>query len=53
MKNIVECVVCPIFLLLYRQNVGAILIQNEDLNALHITGITLSVTQCLSKWYYN
>ena len=40
------------------KNVGAILIQNEDLKALQITGtmnhiITLSVTQCLSKWYYS
>ena len=40
------------------KNVGAILIQNEDLKALQITGtmnhiIALSVTQCLSKWHYN
>ena len=40
------------------KNIGAILMQNEDLNALQITGtmnhiITLSVTQCLSKWHYN
>ena len=32
--------------------------QNEDLNALNITGtmnhiITISVTQCQSKWHYN
>ena len=39
------------------KNVGAILIQNEDLNALQITSYryhTLSVPKIpKSKWYYN
>ena len=52
LSNICACI-SPI-----TKNVGAILIKNEDLNALQITGnmnhiITLSVTQCLSKWHYN
>ena len=50
LSNIFACI-SPI-----TKNVGAILIQNKDLNALQITGttnhiITPSVTQCLSKWY--
>ena len=51
------CTVSNIFACIspFTKNVGAILIQNEDLNAyrLHITDMTLSVTQCMSKWYYN
>ena len=52
LSNIFACI-SPI-----TKNVGAILIQNEDLNALQVAStmnhiITLSVTQCLSKWYYN
>ena len=40
------------------KNIGSILMQNEDLNALKITGtmnhiISISVTQCQSKWHYN
>ena len=52
MSNIFACI-SPIT---STKNIGAILMQNEDLNALQITGTmnhTLSDTIGLSKWHYN
>ena len=55
---VLYCIVLYCIMRSITKNVGAILIQNKDLNALLIIGtmnhiITLSVTQCLSKWHYN